>query len=564
LILTSGEFKLQGIDSNLFYLMSKNIQILKRSTVAVPHISSYKLVLEAVNAENMPNKIFVNQRITNFAKGTIDDSFAAVCTPVQLEDFPEDQPEAGSSYYRTNVIEVVVRTPEMLQTAIESILYEVKKLVIDLEDLDNLTKPTLYNVNPSIEISQIVALPVAEFAALTSSQLTALSKYEISALLNTQLAALSTAQIRLLTADQVNALTANQVGSLQTDMISSLSASQVMSLAPIAVTGLKTSQLAIMSLTQIDALTTRQIGVLSAAQIIGLQTEVFPTLTNAQVAAMTPSAINGLTSAGISALTTAQLAAMQTEDIAAISPSAIFNLSTDKLSAFTTQGLAAFRLVQVAALTSTQLQSLTTDQQAALPTAPAPSPASIPTFWIPRTKAAGNVSDIADLSNFANNYVRSNIGDAASWDINPYSFPWEGQTYFDNHGVLFTLDKVNQVRSRATLTFVYTNDASNPTRRGIDAQGYQYPYIYVRHLIGAVEGYFSVKWNGQTVAYIDSNVDPKDMDVDYVYEYYPDDPANFGVGGRLAAGESTAMVVEIEAAGSATNISGDIFFGYYL
>jgi hypothetical protein len=83
-------------------------------------------------------------------------------------------------------------------------------------------------------------------------------------------------------------------------------------------------------------------------------------------------------------------------------------------------------------------------------------------------------------------------------------------------------------------------------------------------LIGAVEGYFSIKWNGQTVVYIDSKVDPQDLVPDYVYEYYPDDPANFGVGGRLAAGESTAMVVEIEAAGSATNISGDIFFGYYL
>lgn len=532
--------------------------------MAIPHISSYKLVLEAVNAENMPNKIFVNQRITNFAKGTIDDSFAAVCTPVQLEDFPEDQPEAGSSYYRTNVIEIVVRTPEMLQTAFESILYEVKKLVIDLEDLDNLTKPTLYNVNPSIEISEIVALPEAEFAALTSGQLIALSKYEVSALLTAQLSALNTAQISLLSATQVNALSPNQLNSLQTDIISSLSASQIIALSSSAITGLGSSQLSVMNLTQINALTTRQISALTVTQVTGLPLEVFPALSNAQIAAMAPITIYSLTSAEIAAFTTAQLAAMQTEDIAAISTAAIANLGTDKISAFTTQGLAALRLSQVSALTSTQLQSLTSEQQAALPTAPAPSPDTIPTFWIPRKNVAGNVSDIADLSSFANNFVRSNIGDAASWDIAPYSFPWEGNTYYDNHGVLFTLDKVNEVRSRTTLTFVYTNDSSNPGRRGTDAEGYQYPYMYVRHLTGAVDGYFSVKWNGQSVVYIDSKVDPKDMNVDYVYEYYPDDPGNFGLGGRLAPGESTAMIIEIEAAGSATNISGDIFFGYYL
>lgn len=127
--------------------MPKSIQISKRSTVEVPSISSYKLVVEAINAENMPDKIFVNQRIHNFAKDMFDDIFVAVCTPTQLEDFAEDSPEEGTSYYRTNRIELIARTPEGLQTIFDSLLFEVKKLVVDLTDLDNLAPAVVYNIS---------------------------------------------------------------------------------------------------------------------------------------------------------------------------------------------------------------------------------------------------------------------------------------------------------------------------------------------------------------------------------------------------------------------------------
>jgi len=127
--------------------MAKSIQISKRSTVYVPDISSIKLVVEAINAENMPSKIFVNQRIRNFAYDKIDDTFVAVCTPTQLEDFEEDCPAPGTSYYRTDRIELVGRTPEMVQSVFDSLIYEVKKLVVDLTDLDNLMPEMVYNIN---------------------------------------------------------------------------------------------------------------------------------------------------------------------------------------------------------------------------------------------------------------------------------------------------------------------------------------------------------------------------------------------------------------------------------
>ena len=136
--------------------MAKSIQLSKRSTVFVPDISSLKLVVEAINAVNMPSKIFVNQRIRNFATDTFDDTFAAICTPTQLEDFPEDAPAEGSSYFRTNKVEVVCRTPEQLQSVFNSLVYETKKLVVDLTDMERLSAAQVYSITAD---SPVVELP---------------------------------------------------------------------------------------------------------------------------------------------------------------------------------------------------------------------------------------------------------------------------------------------------------------------------------------------------------------------------------------------------------------------
>jgi hypothetical protein len=136
--------------------MAKSIQLSKRSTVYVPDISSLKLVVETVNAVDMPSKIFVKQRIRNFAAGTFDDTFAAICTPTQLEDFPEDAPAEGSSYFRTNKVELVCRTPEQLQSVFDSLVYETKKLVVDLTDMERLSVAQLYSITAN---SPVVELP---------------------------------------------------------------------------------------------------------------------------------------------------------------------------------------------------------------------------------------------------------------------------------------------------------------------------------------------------------------------------------------------------------------------
>jgi hypothetical protein len=108
----------------------------------------------------MSDKIFVKQRIRNFARDRFDEVFVAVCTPTQLEDFEEDAPGEGSSYFRTNTIELIARTPEELQVVFDSLVYETKKLVVDLTDLDNLSETQIFNISAIDAVEEVAPAPV--------------------------------------------------------------------------------------------------------------------------------------------------------------------------------------------------------------------------------------------------------------------------------------------------------------------------------------------------------------------------------------------------------------------
>jgi hypothetical protein len=154
--------------------MPKSIQLYKQSTIPVSGISSMKLVVEARNNQEMTDKIFVYQRVKNFALGDFEDTFVAVCTPTQLEDFGENSPSDGSSYYRSNRVELVGRTPEMLQTVFDSLVFEVKKLVVDLTDMDNLTQAEIYNITATGPVTTAASEPTVNNI---STEATALSLF---------------------------------------------------------------------------------------------------------------------------------------------------------------------------------------------------------------------------------------------------------------------------------------------------------------------------------------------------------------------------------------------------
>ncbi len=152
--------------------MAKSIKIVKKSTVELPDISSYKLVVQAIEPVEMPGKVFIKQRIRNFAKEVTDDIFVGVCTPTQLEDFDEDAPAEGTSFFRADTIELVARTPEVIQEVFDSLVYEVKKLVVDLTDLETLTDEEVYSISAIDPVVQILPAPTIQTITNTNTSLT--------------------------------------------------------------------------------------------------------------------------------------------------------------------------------------------------------------------------------------------------------------------------------------------------------------------------------------------------------------------------------------------------------
>jgi hypothetical protein len=255
-----------------------------------------------------------------------------------------------------------------------------------------------------------------------------------------------------------------------------------------------------------------------------------------------------MTTTEVNALTTLQLPVMEFEDVAALVPTVIRNLTNAQLNSFTTQQLSSFTLAQVSALTVAQRASLSAPKLAALPVVPVPATPAGPTLWLSPTTAAGNVPEIIDLADFASNFVRANIGNAASWAISPYSYVDQGVTHYEGEGVMFTINKLSSKNSKAILTVVYKNNTGSDER----------PYMYVRNLTGAIKGSLKVKWNGVTVLTVETGPMPTE-----VVDYYPDDLANFGAAGKLTPGQSTVLAIELEATGATNEITGEIFFGYY-
>lgn len=122
------------------------VTLLRRSTNFDANLTSYKMILEILSSENITKSIFVKQRIRNYFKNQFEDVFAAIATPVQLEDLDEGSPKEGDSYFRCSSVELVARTPEFLENVFSSIQSEIQKLVIDFEAVNELQADGVYTI----------------------------------------------------------------------------------------------------------------------------------------------------------------------------------------------------------------------------------------------------------------------------------------------------------------------------------------------------------------------------------------------------------------------------------
>ena len=120
-----------------------SLTLSQQATIYNPEQNSYQLNLVISASVDMPAKVFVMQLINGAAK------FAAISTPVQLEDINEDTPEAGSSYYRTDTVSLVGNSLEWIEWVLTEIKNDLYKLVKDYNSLQVVTaaSTTLININ---------------------------------------------------------------------------------------------------------------------------------------------------------------------------------------------------------------------------------------------------------------------------------------------------------------------------------------------------------------------------------------------------------------------------------
>jgi hypothetical protein len=108
----------------------------------VPNVvDGFRFTLQVTGAAMMPTKIFRYRLVpTRVNGGNVNTSptaielkgvFDGVCSPADLEDFPEDWPaqNARPPWYRLDTVDLIVRSRFIAQDAYAAILFEVTRLV---------------------------------------------------------------------------------------------------------------------------------------------------------------------------------------------------------------------------------------------------------------------------------------------------------------------------------------------------------------------------------------------------------------------------------------------------
>jgi len=110
-------------------------------------IDGFRFTLVVTSATQMPTKIFRYRLVPTKLQPVVDQPptaveykgyFDGVCSPADLEDFPEDYPvqNARPPWFRLDTVDVIVRSRSIAEEAYTAILDEVRNLVETLETMD--------------------------------------------------------------------------------------------------------------------------------------------------------------------------------------------------------------------------------------------------------------------------------------------------------------------------------------------------------------------------------------------------------------------------------------------
>ena len=109
---------------------------------------AYRTDITINSAQDITKFLFVKERIVR-PTGEIDDSFAAVASPAEVEELPESAPESPSKYFRDNTVSLVSSDISELHSVVSSILAELGRTVKQWSDLQTFTSSITYSITPT-------------------------------------------------------------------------------------------------------------------------------------------------------------------------------------------------------------------------------------------------------------------------------------------------------------------------------------------------------------------------------------------------------------------------------
>ncbi len=105
------------------------------------HFSAYRLRVEIEEAVGLDDRVFLYQRRpVNPHTGDYTDVFVTVCSPVDMEDYPPDEPDPARQYpfFRLNFAELDFRATSQATEAYDIIVRELGTLCRALDRLERL------------------------------------------------------------------------------------------------------------------------------------------------------------------------------------------------------------------------------------------------------------------------------------------------------------------------------------------------------------------------------------------------------------------------------------------
>lgn len=115
----------------------------------VGRTTAYRLRMQAVNAQNLSDKVFLYQKVPADALSReLKDHFVAVCKPGDLETFPADSPDPAQVYpfYRLSAVDLVEENIFKLEETADAIVNDVRELLLALEANRRLKLDNIYRL----------------------------------------------------------------------------------------------------------------------------------------------------------------------------------------------------------------------------------------------------------------------------------------------------------------------------------------------------------------------------------------------------------------------------------